>query len=175
MGMGMAVLFLRQQGPGSQERIFEGGADIFRSEAFYKIGALHHEEGLRVRAAEDEVFSFALEFLIEIFESVEAGGIHGEDLTHAEDEDFGFLAGAFEAGFEFVRGTEGERTEEAEDLNFGRDIGHGKFFGFGFREFLFAGDLGGFGNAPDQKHGGEHHADADRDGEVHQDGEGECS
>ncbi len=70
-----------------------------------------------MRAAEDEMLAALAKFVVQIFKSVETGGIHRENFSHAKNKDLRVLAGTLERGFEFVGGAEEKCAKDAEDKN----------------------------------------------------------
>ena len=82
------------------------GADILAANPVKKTGFVHDQKGLRVRAAENEMFAAFAKFFVQVFERVQAGCVHGEHFSHAENKDLRLLPRALERSFEFVSGTE---------------------------------------------------------------------
>jgi hypothetical protein len=138
-------------------------ANIFAANPVEEAGVVHDEKGLSMRSAEDEVFAALAKFVMEIFQGVEAGGVHGEHFSHAENQHLRILAGALERGFEFVDSAEKERAKDAED-----EDAIGNFFAdkrvvgaLGFGGLIDRGDLRCFGDAFDEEDGSEDHPDFD--------------
>lgn len=107
---------------GASEGSVEVGADVFAADAVEEAAFVHDKQGLGVRRAEDEVFAFAAEFFVKVFEGVQAAGVYDDDGAHAQDENVGLLVGALESGFEFVGGAEKECAEDAIDHDAVRDF-----------------------------------------------------
>src|SRR5205823_14838023 len=93
------------------ESCVDVGTNIFPAETVQKPCAVHRKERLRVRAAQNQVFSLGVKLLVQALQGVESGGVHRQHLAHTEDENVGFLPGSLEGGLQFVRGAEKERAE----------------------------------------------------------------
>ena len=99
-----------------------------------------------MRRAQDQVFAFAMEFVVEVFEGVEAGGVHGDHFAHAQDEHLGFLLLAFEHAFQLVHRAEKESAHHAIDHDaLGDFLANQRMLGaLGFGALVHRHDLGGF-------------------------------
>src|ERR1051325_7142423 len=164
-----------QQVAGAGQSGIDVRADISAAQPLDEAGFFHHHQRVSVRRAQDEMLAFALQFLKEIFEGVEAGGVHGHDLAHAQDEDVRLLALAFEDGFELVHRAEKEGPGHAKDhYPFGHLFADERMVGaFSLGAYIHGHDLGGFRGTFDEQDRGEDHADFDRRGEVNDDGQHE--
>ena len=152
------------------------GADVPAAQTVDEPRLQHHVERLPVGAAEHHRAAGGLHALDDALEGVEGGGIHGRHQLHAQDEHTGQGGDPLEGVLHLLRGAEEKRAEDAEDDDALGDVlaADDLLGGLQLVAGSDLGDLGGFGHALDEEHGGEHHADLDGDDEVedHREGAG---
>lgn len=89
--------------------------DIFVADALEESGFFHDEQRLRVRRAEDQMFSFSPQPFVKIFERIQSGSVHRQNLSHSKDENVRFLFESCERTFQFVGCAEEKGSENAID------------------------------------------------------------
>src|ERR1700728_1881838 len=116
-----------------------------------------------------------MEAIGELLEGVQAGGVEGSHIAQAEDHNTGKSDEVFGSFLEFLRCSEEKRSVNTEDGDIGRDFFVLQDMRLAIAEVVGCDgfDGGGFGNAIDVEQGGESHADADGNGKIGNDSEGE--
>lgn len=64
------LLVLRKEELCARQRFLEGGANVFPADVIQEISALHRDQRLGVRAADDEMLAFLLQPSVQVLESV---------------------------------------------------------------------------------------------------------
>src|SRR5688572_26169250 len=67
-----------------------------------------------MRTAQDEMLAASVQFVVKVFQRVESGRIHSQNLAHSENENFWFLARPLQSRFQLVGSTEEKRAKHTE-------------------------------------------------------------
>src|ERR1051325_5639461 len=102
-----------KQLPGARERSIDVRADVFFAEPVEEPSLAHHEKRLCVRSAQNEMFAAPRETVVQILQSVQTGGVHGQYFPHSQNQNVRFTLEPRQRAFEFVSGAEEKCAENA--------------------------------------------------------------
>jgi len=66
-------------------------ANILAADAVQKTRLVHYEQRLGMGTAQDQVLAAFAKLFIKVLQCIQAGGIYGEHLPHAQDENIRLL------------------------------------------------------------------------------------